>query len=230
MFRRRRLLLFASLLLLLLPATRALARTVLQKEGILYRQSVFDKSELETLRACMTACSLQPEASHSIAQGRLGAVVSHDNNPLLQLLQDPTNSLTRLVQRQYHPDYILAPPENIPIEVRMYAQPGANMAWHVDDVLYDPPQLEVVWTLDNTSNCQTCWKDRSTSSTTCLESEPNAVLLLVAGQVEHCVTSLTYGKRTILKCAYVHKEAVRRSVEQRVPQFGGKKKRNRTKR
>lgn len=63
------------------------------------------------------------------------------------------------------------------------------MAWHVDDVLYDPPQIEVVWTLENTSNCQTVWKTNE-ATTRSLETDRNSALLLRAGVTPHCVTSL----------------------------------------
>ena len=31
------------------------------------------------------------------------------------------------------------------------------MEWHIDDVLYNPEQIEVVYTVDNTSDCSTLW-------------------------------------------------------------------------
>mmetsp|Transcript_16247 Transcript_16247/g.39882 ORF Transcript_16247/g.39882 Transcript_16247/m.39882 type:complete len:432 (-) Transcript_16247:58-1353(-) len=55
-------------------------------------------------------------------------------------------------------DKIIELAPDIPVEVRLYSQPGSSMAWHYDDVLYDPPQIEVIFTLENTSDCRTMWK------------------------------------------------------------------------
>ena len=123
----------------------------------------------------------------------------------------------------------------------MYEKIGAGMGWHVDDVLYRPEaQVEVVLTLENTSDCSTMWRtprrcdDRSSSSSSgdesvvddgplerrrlrpirrseelreydvrSVETTPNSALILRAGGVEHKVTPLTSGRRTILKMAFV---------------------------
>jgi len=120
-------------------------------------------------------------------------------------------------------DMVLAP--DVPIEVRVYEKPGAGMGWHVDDVLYRPvPQVEVVYTMENTSDCLTSWRTTSppteergrrvvttegcegiATTTTSVRTTPNSVLILGAGGVEHMVTPLTYGKRTILKMAFVRR-------------------------
>jgi hypothetical protein len=81
------------------------------------------------------------------------------------------------------------------------------MDWHVDDVLSDPPQLEVVLTLENTSDCQTMWKLADDNHVQ-VETDVNSALLLQAGGIPHCVSSLKRGRRAILKCAYVEEGAV----------------------
>jgi hypothetical protein len=75
------------------------------------------------------------------------------------------------------------------------------MAWHQDDVLYDPPQLEVVYTVENTSDCATRWRDRD-GREHAVETDPNSVLALAAGGAYHCVTGLRFGRRVIVKMAY----------------------------
>ena len=92
------------------------------------------------------------------------------------------------------------------IKVRSYQTTGAGMDWHVDDVLYEPPQLEVVWTMENTSDCQTMWKERNGSIET-VETDVNSAILLRAGGVPHAVSSLKRGKRTIVKCVYAANDA-----------------------
>jgi hypothetical protein len=95
---------------------------------------------------------------------------------------------------------------HLPVEVRLYETFGAGMAWHADDVLYDPPQVEAVVTLDNTSDCVTMWKfgEQKMKSQ---ETDPNSVVLLKAGGPLHCVSPLKRGRRIILKCAFAAKGA-----------------------
>lgn len=105
---------------------------------------------------------------------------------------------------------------------------GAGMDWHVDDVLYDPPQVEVVWTLENTSDCTTRWI--TGVEETIIETDPNSALLLRAGGVPHCVTPLKRGRRVVVKCAFCSKHAVFRQ-DNMVMQFAtsNKKKKRRKK-
>mmetsp|Transcript_9928 Transcript_9928/g.14697 ORF Transcript_9928/g.14697 Transcript_9928/m.14697 type:complete len:125 (+) Transcript_9928:125-499(+) len=88
------------------------------------------------------------------------------------------------------------------------------MEWHVDDVLYNPPQVEVVLTIENTSDCQTMWEETdiaaastSTKSFKQVETKPNSAIMLKAGSVNHRVSSLKYGKRTILKFVFIREDA-----------------------
>ena len=105
------------------------------------------------------------------------------------------------------------------------------MEWHIDDVLYEPPQVEVILTLDNTSDCNTMWRPhdmpllsngeelRSPTKSEgagpkydmrSVQTTPNSALILKAGGVEHKVTPLTSGARTILKLAFVREGAAMR--------------------
>ena len=79
------------------------------------------------------------------------------------------------------------------------------MEWHIDDVIYEPSQIEVVYTIDNNSDCNTMWREENIHS---IQSTPNSALILRAGGVEHKVSPLTVGKRTILKMAWVRENAV----------------------
>jgi hypothetical protein len=100
------------------------------------------------------------------------------------------------------------------------------MDWHVDDVLYDPPQVEVVYTLENTSDCTTRWKvpsQQESNNVIIKETDPNSIILLKAGTVEHCVTPLKKqgGRRVIVKCAYISRDA-KLSNETLVTQFASR--------
>ena len=98
------------------------------------------------------------------------------------------------------------------------------MEWHVDDVIYqNTKQIEVVLTLENTSNCCTMWRphdqpiltddDLNTSGDTSrkeqennsgnnhnkfrvesVQTTPNSAILIKAGSVLHKVSSLSYGR------------------------------------
>ena len=89
--------------------------------------------------------------------------------------------------------------------------------WHIDDVLYKPEQIEVVYTIDNISDCMTMWKSQEQQQSlvndekqkSIIQSvQTNSAILVKAGSVMHKVSPLTVGKRTILKMAFVLESAV----------------------
>jgi len=102
------------------------------------------------------------------------------------------------------------------------------MDWHTDDVLYTHPQVEVIFTVFNTSNCRTMYKDKSERGDDLyeVETEPNSVLLVPAGDALHKVSPLKYGKRIIVKFVfnYEHSELLNSC---NVAQFGKVPKRRR---
>lgn len=197
-------------------------KSLLEKHGnALYKESIFSPEEYTTIRQELSHCLnyLQEESKSSIAQNRLGVKIAPDSG-IIQILQ--TGSLHRFIEKVTGGVYELSP--DLPVEVRSYEREGAGMAWHVDDVLYHPPQIEVIWTLENDSDCVTMWKETNTNRMRTIETEPNSVVLLLAGAASHCVTHLKRGKRIILKCAYAEKSSSYLSgLHQN--QFEGKKKR-----
>lgn len=190
--------------------TSRIPRDKLDKAGgVLYRQSVFTNEEYSTILKEVSSLMthLDEETTSSVAQKRLGAVLPRDSDTV-RILEE--GNLSKLVQRAVAGDgdasnNHIKLSTNLPVEVRLYGKVGAGMAWHVDDILYDPPQVEVVITLENSSDCVTMWKDGHEIKSK--ETDPNSALLLKAGGASHCVTSLKYGRRVILKCAYISSEA-----------------------
>ena len=181
-------------------------KSLLEKSGaVLYRKSVFSPEELAVIRKEVSTCMkyLQEECSSSIAQKRYGATLPTDSS-VVKLFK--TGSLHRLMEKATGKVCELS--SDIPVEIRTYEREGAGMAWHVDDTLYDPEQIEVVWTLENDSDCKTLWKEVGTEQLHSVETEPNSAIILSAGGASHCVTHLKYGKRVILKCAYIEQGAV----------------------
>lgn len=82
-------------------------------------------------------------------------------------------------------------PQNLTsLEFREYGE-GSSMLWHADQVLLDPPQLEFVYTLENSSDSLTRW---APSHLHVLRDEikevwtaPNSGLLLQATVVIFCL-------------------------------------------
>ena len=88
-------------------------------------------------------------------------------------------------------------PADFPVELRRYPV-GSSMGWHKDEVLYDEPQLEVVLTLENTSDSQTRW-ERADGSVRGTWLPPNSLLLVKAEGATHGVTTVRRGDRLIAK-------------------------------
>jgi hypothetical protein len=192
--------------------------------GVLYRQSIFSVDELSAIQdevaSLMTRLN---EETSSIAQNRLGASLSPESETV-RILRE--GSIGKLVQKVAGSEMELS--SHLPVEIRTYEKTGAGMAWHEDDILYDPPQIEAVITLENNSDCQTLWK-KPTGLIESKETDPNSVLLLKAGGPSHCVTSLKRGRRVILKCAYVANGSVFQDGVHK-DQFGASKKKSKDRR
>ena len=92
------------------------------------------------------------------------------------------------------------PSSNLPIEFRMY-ETGGNMDWHRDAVHNDKPcpQIEMVFTLENTSDSKTLWKGDAIHE---IVSQPNSIIITQGNGAFHKVTPVTRGYRTIIKVAY----------------------------
>jgi hypothetical protein len=183
-----------------------LKKSFLHHGGFLYKSSVLTQAELSIIKSEMSQLCLQEETTSSVARNRIGAIVPREFDTI-RILQE--GSVMDLIQKVAGSNYELS--TDVPVELRVYEKPGAGMDWHVDDVLYEPsPQLEVVLTLENTSDCRTMLKlpgSNNADNVQIFETDVNSFLMILAGGVPHCVTSLKYGKRTILKCAYVDPSA-----------------------
>jgi len=95
-----------------------------------------------------------------------------------------------------------------PLEYREYRE-GSSMLWHKDTVLTEPPQLELVYTLENTSDSVTRWATSHLDVLNCRVQEvwtaPNSALLVQAGGPVHMVRELKTGHRVILKAVLLPK-------------------------
>lgn len=213
----------------------ALRRRYEASGGVLYRQSVLSDAERRGIEAGLASLRgrLADEAPSSVAFRRVGAPLPPDGGAA-RALADPRGSVSRLVNAAVRGGESMVLAEEVPVEVRVYEKRGAGMEWHVDDVLYSPPQVEVVLTLENTSDCVTAWETRGTgvdAKRVEVETAPNSALLLEAGGARHRVSPLKHGRRVILKFAYVKKGAsMLDGFEEHSRQFPGAKKRTNKKR
>ena len=100
---------------------------------------------------------------------------------------------------------------DFPAELRV-CDVGSEMDWHVDPELYDPPQWECVFTIDNDSDSVTEWEspDDTTDTTTSCWTAPGSALIFRAGGVKrHRVKPSTFGSRVIVKALYVCEKRVK---------------------
>jgi hypothetical protein len=91
-----------------------------------------------------------------------------------------------------------------PIDVRKYEK-GGSMNWHRDDILHvkhSYPQIEVVYTVENTSDSTTDWKEDHTKIIHSVHTTANSILITQGGSVFHRVTPVTTGNRITVKIAY----------------------------
>ena len=169
------------------------ARLAFARDGLCVVEDFFDE---ETFAACQRSArrqrELKPETLESVAVGRLGCFLE-PRDPVVVALSRP-ESVERL--RRICGDERLEPAD-FPVELRRYPV-GSSMGWHKDEVLYDEPQLEVVLTLENTSDSQTRW-ERADGSVRGAWLPPNSLLLVKAEGATHGVTTVRRGDRLIAK-------------------------------
>ena len=169
------------------------ARLAFARDGLCVVEDFFDDA---TFAACQRSArrqrELKPETLESVAVGRLGCFLE-PRDPVCVALSRP-ESVERL--RRICGDDRLEPAD-FPVELRRYPV-GSSMGWHKDEVLYEEPQLEVVLTLENTSDSQTRW-ERADGSVRGAWLPPNSLLLVKAEGATHGVTTVQRGDRLIAK-------------------------------
>jgi hypothetical protein len=98
----------------------------------------------------------------------------------------------------------VTPSTNLPIELRIYEK-GGKMNWHrdfVDKVSKNCPQIEIVFTLENTSDSKTVWIDDDTNILHDIITENNSIIITQGNGASHMVTPVNTGYRSIIKIAY----------------------------
>jgi hypothetical protein len=98
----------------------------------------------------------------------------------------------------------LKPSKLLPIDYRIY-ELGGRMKWHRDVIIAENkkcPQIEIVFTLDNTSDSRTIWKEDDTGDIHKIRTEANSILITQGNSAYHKVLPVTTGQRRIIKIAY----------------------------
>ncbi|CAG9465559.1 unnamed protein product [Pedinophyceae sp. YPF-701] len=184
------------------PARGAPARAQAPGAGgaareVVYLRNFLPRQEFEAVCAevaSLAARSLKPERN-SIAEGRRGCYLPPDS-PAVRALLSP-DAIARIARKLGVPRGVRLRPSAFPAEVRRYPV-GAQMQWHVDELMYEEPQVELVLTVANSSDSLTEWREPD-GAVESHRTEPNSVLALVAGGASHRVTPVRRGDRTIIK-------------------------------
>lgn len=94
---------------------------------------------------------------------------------------------------------------NFPLEYRIYPEKSRGMNWHKDVKLFDEPQYEFVYTIENESDSKTCWFDKKNHLVE-QKTKPNSLIIVKADTIEHYVSPINKGYRTILKFLFTKSE------------------------
>jgi hypothetical protein len=90
---------------------------------------------------------------------------------------------------------------SFPIEYRIYPQGSSGMDWHSDSSLYHGEYYEAVLTLENQSDSKFNYKYNNQIKT--IKTKPNTLILVKPNTIQHEVTPINRGYRTILKFVIV---------------------------
>ena len=136
------------------------------------------------------------KSDHSFATGRLSAVVPPTSEAYAAFCN--ARALRKLRDASGSEELVLG---DYPVEARLY-RPGSSMAWHQDVVLYERPQVELIYTVVNDSDGRTEWVG-SDGLVRGLAPPANSALVFEAGAAWHRVAAASEGTRTIVKALYV---------------------------
>jgi hypothetical protein len=161
-----------------------------------YKENIYNKAKFDAILNYVNRIKDSDMVHDPKATGRAMYVIEN-SEPIISVICD--EALVRQV-RKIVGNKNLKPCLDIPIEYRKYVI-GSYMDWHKDtQMLPDQLQYECVITLTNTSDSLTLLEyDTGIKK---LITKPNSLLLVRANGINHKVTPLTKGERTILKIVF----------------------------
>ena len=164
--------------------------------GVVLLREFFPRPTFETVREeCRRLRQRRLQKEHnSLAVGRRSRIVRPGEVLHETFMNDAiATRLSRITGRQLKVSAF-------PVELRHY-EPGSFMPLHRDESMFVEPQVEIVFTVINSSDSHTEWKLPS-GALVREWTEPNSMLVIEAEGAEHQVTRLQRGERTIIKCVY----------------------------
>ncbi|GBF92315.1 hypothetical protein Rsub_05517 [Raphidocelis subcapitata] len=165
--------------------------------AVVYLPNFLHPDDFETVRREFRQLSPKLRAElNTVAVGRLGCYLPRDS-PSVAILSSPEVA-EALTERLRAPTPLRA--SDFPMELRTY-QSGAHMPWHRDEQLYDLPQWECIYTVENSSDSVTQWRDE-TGALWEQATDANSLLAVLAEAWDHRVTPARRGSRAIIKLIY----------------------------
>ena len=107
---------------------------------------------------------------------------------------------------------------DFPIEYRIYPTGSKGMHCHKDALLYDKPQYEVVFTIENESDSYTNWYSFLGFNNK-IYTKPNSAIIVKAQENTHCVSPVNNGYRKILKLIYTQTNKYNDNYVQELKRF-----------
>ena len=107
---------------------------------------------------------------------------------------------------------------NFPIEFRVYPKGSEGMKCHKDTLLYDKPQYEMVYTIENQSDSYTNWYSYFGWNNK-IYTKPNSLIIVKAQGNIHCVSPVNKGFRKILKLIYTQTNNYNRNYINEMKRF-----------
>jgi len=160
----------------------------------IYENDFLPSGDRDTMLQALKKLTPKLKKDHSFATKRKSALVPV-TSPAYALWTG--KQMRERLQALTQPEAV---PGDFPMEIRLYPL-GASMDWHVDDLMYQEPQYELVYTLDNTSDSYTEFED-SSGRVHSIWAQPNSLLVIRAAGVRHRVTTVSEGERSIIKFLY----------------------------
>ena len=163
-----------------------------QQHGIIYIKNAYDDNTFNLIKRKLKQYNKYLSCDNRI-NGRKTVCInkSHEINNLIynpKFLKSLENKLGDLKLKK----------TSYPIEYRKYFTGSTGMRWHKDKPLFTHPQLELVLTIENTSDSATKWKEKS-GKIHSIKTKENSVIVVQANSIFHKVNKVTSGERFIVK-------------------------------
>ena len=107
---------------------------------------------------------------------------------------------------------------DFPIEFRIYPEGSSGMKCHKDTLLYEEPQYEMVYTIENESDSYTNWYSYFGWNNK-IYTKPNSLIIVKAQGNIHCVSPVNKGFRKILKLIYTQTNNYNRNYVNEMKRF-----------